>query len=48
MRFTIFTLLAMSAAAGAYAADATESLRAGATLMPVKVYSAEDDRKVVK
>jgi len=32
----------------AAAADATESLRGGATLMAVKVYTLEDDRKVLK
>jgi len=43
----MFAVLALAAAASAVAADATENLRAGATLMPVKVYTLADDRKVL-
>jgi len=43
----MFAVLALAAAASAFAADATENLRAGATLMPVKVYTLADDRKVL-
>jgi len=47
MRLLMFAVLALAAAASAVAADATENLRAGATLMPVKVYTLADDRKVL-
>lgn len=46
-----FALLLLGLAgmqAAAMAADATENLRGGATLMPVKVYTLEDDRKVLE
>jgi regulator of RNase E activity RraA len=45
---SLFAALALGGASIALSADATESLRGGATLMPVKVYSLEDDRKVLK
>ena len=48
MYLRILALLAMSASVTSLAADATESLRGGATLMPTKVYSLDDDRKVLK
>src|SRR5688500_20405141 len=44
-----FLLLGLACAwcPAAGAADAAASLRGGATLMPVKVYTLEDDRKVL-
>jgi 4-hydroxy-4-methyl-2-oxoglutarate aldolase len=45
---SLLAALALGVASNALSADATESLRAGSTLMPVKVYSLEDDRKVLK
>ncbi len=45
---SLFAALALGGASIALSADATESMRAGTTLMPVKVYSLEDDRKVLK
>jgi 4-hydroxy-4-methyl-2-oxoglutarate aldolase len=45
---SVFAVLALGATSIALSADATESLRGGATLMPVKVYSLDDDRKVLK
>ena len=44
MRLTLLSTLAL-ASGGAFAADATQGMRAGATLMPVKVYTLEDDRR---
>ena len=44
----LLAALALAISSTALAADATENLRAGATLMPVKVYSLEDDRKVLR
>jgi 4-hydroxy-4-methyl-2-oxoglutarate aldolase len=41
-------LLGLACPAAAWAADATENLRGGATLMAVKTYALEDDRKVLK
>jgi regulator of RNase E activity RraA len=41
-------LLGVACATAARAADATENLRGGATLMAVKTYSLEDDRKVLQ
>lgn len=43
MILRILALLAMGAATVTLAADATETLRGGATLMPVKVYSPEEE-----
>jgi len=48
MRSLLAALALLGLASDALSADATESLRAGSTLMPVKVYSLEDDRKVLK
>ena len=48
MRSLLAALALLGLASNALSADATESLRAGATLMPVKVYSLDDDRKVLK
>jgi regulator of RNase E activity RraA len=48
MRLTIFAAFALTAASFAQADDAAEKLRAGATLMPTKVHSLDDDRKVLK
>ena len=45
---SLFAALVLGLASVALSADATESLRAGTTLMPVKVYSLEDDRKMLK
>jgi regulator of RNase E activity RraA len=47
MRSGIAGLIAMMATI-TFAADDVEKLRAGATLMPTKVYSLEDDRKILK
>ena len=44
----LIAALALGVTSTVLAADATENLRAGVTLMPVKVYSLEDDRKVLK
>jgi len=41
-------LLGIAGLQTASAADATENMRGGATLMPVQVYTLEDDRKVLK
>jgi len=46
MRSMLYVFLAL--AAPAFAADTTENLRGGATLMKTQVYSLEDDRKVLK
>jgi regulator of RNase E activity RraA len=48
MACTLALPLSLARPSTVLAADATENLRAGATLMPVKVYSLEDDRKVLK
>src|SRR5262245_6839244 len=44
----IVTAAACLAATAVYPADATETLRAGATLMKTQVYTPDDDRKVLK
>ena len=44
----LIAALALGVTSTVLAADATENLRAGTTLIPVKVYSLEDDRKVLK
>jgi 4-hydroxy-4-methyl-2-oxoglutarate aldolase len=47
MKMTLFAACALTCAT-AWGADATESLRAGATLMTVRTYSLEDDRRVLR
>jgi 4-hydroxy-4-methyl-2-oxoglutarate aldolase len=47
-RFAILLLGLAGVQPFATGADATENLRGGATLMPVRVYTLEDDRKVLK
>jgi 4-hydroxy-4-methyl-2-oxoglutarate aldolase len=47
MRYAIIATI-VSMASIAIGADDAEKLRAGATLMPTKVYSLEDDRNVLK
>jgi regulator of RNase E activity RraA len=48
MRIISFAALILSVAIAARAADDTERLRAGATLMATQVHSLDDDRKVLK
>src|SRR5688572_12830631 len=51
MRTLMLASLALTLAGTAHAADApadTEKLRAGATLMPTRVYSLADDRRVLE